>query len=74
MSSDDDKNISSPKYIEMQDLSSKSPDTCSSETNKHPGQQLHVPHCLGALNKSNRTTLYSHLYTLTSVNKKSEKK
>lgn len=74
MSSDDDKNISSPKYIEMQDLSSKSPDTPSSETNGQIGQQLHMPQCLGALNRSNRTTLYSHIYTLTSVSKKSEKK
>lgn len=73
MGSDDDKNTSSPKYIEMQNFSSKSPDISSSEMDKLTRQQLHVPQYLGSLNKSNCTTLYSHMYTLTSVNKKSEK-
>lgn len=67
-----------PKYIEMKDFASKPPSANANSSSKtaianQNEKEYKSPICFGNMNRK-QTGLYSHMYTLTSVDKKSEGK
>lgn len=74
VSDEDAQTSAKSKSIEMKDFAAKPPETkgaCCANNNDdicQDEQELNVI-CIGNLNRNNRTTWYSHTYTLASVDK-----